>query len=160
MEDLLLADTGRLLRLLAVGTLAYATLVFLLRISGPRTLAKMNAADFVVTIAIGSTLGTVLLDSRVTLSEGAVAFALLIGLQFIVTWTSVRFASVRQVMTGEPVMLAYRGATLAAEMRKVRVTEAEVLAALRSAGLGGVGEAQAVVLETDGSISVVCVPPR
>lgn len=45
-----------LLRILVVGSLAYAGLVGFLRVSGKRTLAKMNAFDLVVTVALGSTL--------------------------------------------------------------------------------------------------------
>jgi uncharacterized membrane protein YcaP (DUF421 family) len=36
-------------RVLLVGTLAYAALVLLLRVSGKRTLTKLNAFDLVVT---------------------------------------------------------------------------------------------------------------
>ena len=50
-----------LLRILVVGPLAYLLLIAILRVSGKRTLAKMNAFDFVVTVALGSTLATVLL---------------------------------------------------------------------------------------------------
>ncbi len=52
-------------------------LVLFLRISGRRALSKMNAFDFVVTVALGSALATVLLSKDVALAEGAVAFALL-----------------------------------------------------------------------------------
>ena len=45
-------------RVLVVGVLAYSALVLLLRISGKRTLTKMNAFDLVVTVALGSTLAT------------------------------------------------------------------------------------------------------
>ena len=58
------------LRVLAVGTCAYAALVLLLRCSGKRTLSKMNAFDLVVTVALGSTLATVLLSKGVALAEG------------------------------------------------------------------------------------------
>jgi uncharacterized membrane protein YcaP (DUF421 family) len=54
-----------LLRVVVVGILAYTGLVLLLRISGKRTLSKMNAFDFVVTVALGSTLATILLSSDV-----------------------------------------------------------------------------------------------
>lgn len=63
------------LRVLLVGTAAYATLVVVLRVSGKRTLAKLNAFDFVVTVALGSTLATILLNSTVSWTEGAVALA-------------------------------------------------------------------------------------
>ena len=49
-------------RTLLVGPLAYVALVLLLRISGKRTLTKLNAFDLVVTVALGSTLATVQLE--------------------------------------------------------------------------------------------------
>jgi uncharacterized membrane protein YcaP (DUF421 family) len=54
---------ARLGRALLVATLTYAALVLLLRISGKRTLTKLNAFDPVVTVALGSTLATVLLSN-------------------------------------------------------------------------------------------------
>lgn len=155
MEQVLFGGWDSLLRTLVVGVLAYIALVFFLRISGKRTLSKMNAFDLVVTVALGSTLATILLDRNVALAEGALAFALLIALQYIVTWSSVRARWVRQVVTGEPRMLAHRGQLLPQAMRAARVTEDEVHAALRSAGVAALEDAEAVVLETDGSVSVV-----
>jgi uncharacterized membrane protein YcaP (DUF421 family) len=144
-----------LLRTLVVGVLAYVVLVVFLRLSGNRTLSKLNAFDFVVTVALGSTLATALLNKDVTLADGALAFALLIGLQFIVTWSSVRLRWLRRLATGEPVMLLYRGEFLPAALRRARVTEDEVRAAIRSAQLPSLEDAEAVVIETDGSLSVV-----
>ena len=41
-------------RVALVGTIAFVVVVVLLRLSGKRTLAKMNAFDLVVTVALGS----------------------------------------------------------------------------------------------------------
>jgi uncharacterized membrane protein YcaP (DUF421 family) len=49
----------------------------------------------------------------------------------------------------------YRGELLSDAMRRSRVTESEMHAALRTAGFSAAGEIAAVVLETDGSLSVV-----
>ncbi len=155
MEPLFFTTWQSLLRTLIVGTLAYVVLVAFLRISGRRTLSKMNAFDFVVTVALGSTLATVLLNADVSLAEGTVAFALLIGLQFIVTWSSVRARWVRQLVTGEPLLLFYRGHALPTALRKARVTEDEVRSAVRADGMTSMNDVEAIVLETDGSFSVV-----
>lgn len=144
-----------LLRTLVVGVLSYVALVLFLRISGKRTLSKMNAFDLVVTVALGSVLATVLLSKEVALAEGLLAFALLISLQFAVTWSSVRARWVRRLATGEPQMIFYSGKFLPAAQRQARVTEDEVRAAIRSAGIGSLEAVHAVVLETDGSFSVV-----
>ena len=66
-------DWSDIVRVLIVGTAAYVGLVALLRISGKRTLAKLNAFDLVVTVAFGSTLATILLSSDVSYAEGVTA---------------------------------------------------------------------------------------
>jgi uncharacterized membrane protein YcaP (DUF421 family) len=53
------------------------------------------------------------------------------------------------------VLLLYRGEVLPAALRRARVTEDEVRAAVRAAGIGAVEHTEAVVLETDGSFSVL-----
>ncbi len=143
-----------LFRTLVVGALTYIVLIVFLRISGKRTLSKMNAFDLVVTVALGSTLATVLLTKDVALADGALAFALLIALQFAVSWSSVRARWIRKLVTGEPLMLLYQGSFLPAALRQARVTEDEVRAAIRANGLSALSDAKAVVLETDGSFSV------
>ena len=155
MELVFFNGWGSLFRILVIGLLAYTTLVIFLRLSGNRTLSKMNAFDLIVTVALGSTLATVLLSKDVALADGAVAMGLLISLQFIITWASVRFSWVRRLVTGEPLMLLYQGEYLPHSLRKARVTKAEVLSAIRGSGVSDVAAVQAVVLETDGSLSVV-----
>jgi uncharacterized membrane protein YcaP (DUF421 family) len=144
-----------LLRVLVVGTLAYAALVLLLRVSGKRTLAKLNAFDLIVTVALGSTLATVLLSKSVALVEGLAAFALLAGLQYLVAWLSVRSQRFGDLVKSEPTLLLHRGRFLEGAMRAQRVTRAEVLAALRSSDAVEAGQVAAVVLETDGNLSVI-----
>ena len=145
-------DSGRVL---VQGALAYAALVLLLRLSGKRTLAKMNAFDLVVTVALGSTLATIILSRDVAVSTGVAALAVLVSLQFAVSWLSVRWRSFRNIIRSEPRLLASQGELLHHALKQERITEDEVTAAVRSAGRQAVSEVDAVVLETDGSFSVL-----
>jgi len=158
IEDMLFQSWSDLLRVVLVGTLAYVALVAMLRISGKRTLAKLNAFDLVVTVAIGSTLATILLSKTVTLFEGLTALLLLIGLQWVVTATSVRSARVARLVRSEPQLLVYRGETCDDAMRRERITRSELDTILRSSGLASPDQAQTVVLESDGSFSVTAAP--
>ena len=146
------ADLGRTV---LVGVLAYLLLIAFLRVSGKRTLSKMNAFDLIVTVALGSVLASVILSKDVALAEGAVAFLTLIGLQFAITWLSVRSEKIAGFVKAEPTLLLHEGKYLPAAMKRERVLEAEIRAAVRSQGLSSVEQAQAVVLETDGSFNVV-----
>lgn len=151
-------DWQGLVRVLVMGVCSYAALIALLRISGKRTLAKLNAFDFVVTVALGSTLATVLLSSTVALAEGVTALALLIGLQYAVAWTSVHSGHVRRLVRSEPTLVAYRGQLLHDALRRQRVTETEVRQVLRQQGQPSVEQVAALVLESDGSFSLVSDP--
>jgi uncharacterized membrane protein YcaP (DUF421 family) len=120
--------------------------VLILRVSGKRTLAKLNAFDLVVTVALGSTLATVLLSKSVALADGLLGFALLVGLQYAVAWLSVRSPRFGAVVKSEPSLLLHRGRFLEGAMRRQRVTQEEVVSALRSSGLARPEDAAAVVL--------------
>lgn len=147
-------------RVLVIGPLAYVGLVLLLRISGKRTLTKLNAFDLVVTVALGSTLATVLLSKSVSLAEGILALALLIALQYIITWSSVRSERVQQLVKAEPTLLLHRGRFLNEALRAQRVTHEELLAVLRTHGVAEPDGVAAIVLETDGSFSILSDGPE
>ena len=147
-------------RVLLVGAAAYIALVVLLRFSGKRTLSKLNAFDLVVTVALGSTLATILLSAEVSWVEGAAAMALLVVLQLVVTWASVRLGWARRTVTAEASVLVRDGLVDGAAMRRQRVTQGELLQAVRAAGVGGLDQVAAVVLETDGTLSVVAISQR
>ncbi|WP_043540096.1 DUF421 domain-containing protein [Salinarimonas rosea] len=153
--DAFLAPWSDLLRIVVVGTLAYAGLVLVLRVTGKRTLTKLNAFDLVVTVALGSTLATILLNRDVALAEGLTAFATLILLQWVVTFASVRSRRVHTLVKATPRLLVHRGEILEDALRQERVSRAEVLAAARSSGAPELSAVGAVVLETDGSLSVL-----
>jgi uncharacterized membrane protein YcaP (DUF421 family) len=140
---------------LVVGTLAYVGLITLLLPPGKGTLSKWNPFDFIITTAFRSVMATAVISEGTTLTKGLVAFALLVVLQYGITALSVRFRWVRSLTKAEPVLLPCWGERLHHAMCPERVSEGEVLAALRARGVGRVADVEAVVLEMDGSVSVV-----
>lgn len=134
---------------------AYSTLILWLRVSGKRTLSKWNAFDFIVTIALGSILASVILSKDVKIAEGIFASVLLIGLQFIITWLSVRVGWIEDLIKAKPTLLYRENEFLFEEMKRQRVAKAEILAAVRTSSIGSLEKVKAVVLETDGSFSVI-----
>ena len=146
---------GELLRILIVGTLGYAWLMLVLRVTGKRTLAQLNAFDFIVTVALGSTLATVILSSTVAWSEGALALLLLAVLQLVVAWAVRKAPPLRHIVTAEPTLLLRDGQPLDDAMARQRITRQSLLQVVRSSGIGGLDQVAAVVLETNGRISVI-----
>ena len=149
------ADPRHYLTILGVGIAAYLWLVLVLRISGKRTLAKLNAFDLVVTVAFGSLLATVIVSRDVDWLTGAIAFALLTLLQFIVASVSLHWHWFRDLVRSRPTLIVSNGRFLDNAMASERLTRGEVEAAIRKQGIGSVSNVAAVVFETDGSFSVI-----
>jgi len=144
-----------LLRVVVISTLAYGWLVLVLRVAGKRSLAKLNAFDLVVTVAFGSTLASVLLSKNVAFAEGALAFVMLAALQWIVTRLSIAWPPFKNLVRSSPRLLLENGEYRRAAMAAERVTDADINEAIRSQGIGRLEDVGAVILETDGTMSVI-----
>lgn len=159
MPEWIFAGWEPAVRTIVVGVASYLALLAVLRISGKRTLSKLNAFDFVVTVALGSTVATILLSKDVALVEGLVALVLLVGLQYVVAYASVRVPTVAILVKSEPTLVVRSGEMLHGAMRRERVASAEIEQAARMNGVARVTDVEAMILETDGSFSVVPSTP-
>lgn len=155
MNPMLFDGWTPLIRTFVVGVLAYVGLVVILRSTGKRTLSKLNAFDLIVTVSLGSILATILLNKEVALAQGILAFIVLCGMQYVVTWASVRSAFVRGFVKSEPKLLLHNGDPLESAMSSQRVTRDEIEAAARSEGIDDLANVKSVILETDGTLSII-----
>lgn len=144
-----------IIRTVIVCIFAYTALVAMLRVSGKRTLAKMNAFDLIVTVALGSTLATIILSKDVALAEGIAALLTLIAMQYLVAWLSVRSETAQSLVKSTPQLLFYHQQFIEDALYSERVTREEVYAAVRSQGMALMENVEAVVLETDGTFTVI-----
>jgi uncharacterized membrane protein YcaP (DUF421 family) len=142
-------------RTLLIGLVGYITLVFLLRLSGKRTLSKMDPFDFVITTALGSTLGHSMIDKHVPLITTLSAFILLIGLQFVTSYWETHSKALRGAVKGAPTLLYYEGEYQRRAMSSEHVPEMELLAAVREKGISDMKEVKAIVLESNSEFSVI-----
>ncbi|WP_182354674.1 DUF421 domain-containing protein [Flaviflexus huanghaiensis] len=144
-----------LIRVLIMGVLTYVVVVVILRISGKRTLSQLNAFDFIVNVALGSVMATIMLSSDVSLSEGIVTLSVLAGLQVIVAVINSRVPAARGLITSSPALLIRDGQVLSEALKVNRLSESALRQAIRMTGIGGLDQVGAVILETNGTMSVI-----
>ena len=143
------------LRTLVLGIIAYVGLVIAVRFAGKRTLAQLDEFDLVVLVAVGNILSSLMVMNEVSLVQGAAGLLVLLMLQVAVTLVVTRAPRLESVLKTQPSLLVLRGRLLTDALRESRVTENEVRQAIRNAGIADMEDAQAVVLETNGSFSVL-----
>ncbi len=115
----------------------------------------MNAFDFVVTIALGSILSSVILDKKIPLAEGLCAIAVLIILQYVISFISVRSKNFKYFISSAATLLFYKGELLHTVLKKERITVGEVDKAVRDAGYSSYCFVENIILEPTGDITVI-----
>src|SRR3954447_20537630 len=144
-----------ILRVMVVGTLSYIAVVALLRYFGKRALTKMNAFDMVVTVAVGSSFSSAVMSKSISLADGVAAFILLLVLQRLFATLSIHMGWFGRYLKAQPLLIVYRGLILWDAARKEQLGELEILGGLRNHGVAAVEDVLAMVLEPDGSFSVI-----
>lgn len=153
--NIFFSDWMSMLRIVIISIIGYAGLVLFLRISGPRTLTKMNSFDFVITIALGSTFAGGIIQKKVSVADVLLAFIMLIGLQFLVTGLASRSKRFNQTIKASPIILFENGNYLMDKLVSSHVTKDEVEAATREQGYASMENIKFVILETNGKLVAV-----
>lgn len=154
MKELFFKDWETLYHILICATISYLTLFLFIRISGKRTLAKLTAFDFVVAVTLGSMLSSTIL-LQVKIFEGLTGLALIIALQYLLALITKKSDTMKDVINSVPTLLFYNGTFFKDAMKKELVKEEEIYAEIRQNSIERIDDVRAVVLELNGSMTVI-----
>lgn len=155
MEKLFFNGWEPLIHVAVVGVAAYVFLILMLRLSGKRTLSRMNGYDMVVTMALGSIMTKAMLTADQSLAESLLAIFLLIAFQVGLSAASLRWPWVRKLTSAEPAILYHDGRFAEATLRRERVCRDEVVSAVHQKGLRDLDQVDAVILGANGELCVL-----
>lgn len=144
--------------LIAVAARTAIVLLFLiagLRLLGKRQIGQMNLFDLVLIMALANGVQNAMTMGRGELSVGIVSAGMLLLAGRLLTWLFLRRPHLEERLVGTPTVIIDHGRLLRDHMRREHLTEDEVMAALREHGLCDPRDARMVVLEVDGTLSVV-----
>ncbi|WAL39471.1 MULTISPECIES: DUF421 domain-containing protein [Brevibacterium] len=132
----------------------YLAFLLLVKVFGPRILTAMTSFDAVVVIMFGAVAGRVILGDPPTLAVGIVGLVTLMCMEAAFGAIQHRVGAVRSINARPTVVLAH-GRFVEEAVRRAHVSDADVVVALRKAGLARFEQAQCVILEPSGGLSVI-----
>ncbi|MGJ8665795.1 MAG: DUF421 domain-containing protein [Patiriisocius sp.] len=133
----------------------FAAIIFIIRIFGLRTLAKMSSFDFASTIAVGSILASTIINKDQSIIKGALALASIIGFQTLFSFLVRKNDWFKKMFTNKPQLLMKDGEIFYENLKSCNVGVSDLMAKLREANVHKLEEVQAVVFESTGDISVL-----
>ena len=143
------------LELVARTAIVYVVFVLVLRVFGKRELGQFTIFDLALLLLAANALQPAMTGPDTSVGAGRVILATIFALNWLTAMARERIPAFREVLAPEPTVLARDGAWLDASVREEDLDQDDLAAALREHGLERVDDARLVVLEQDGSISVV-----
>lgn len=133
----------------------FTIIIVITRIFGLRTFAKMSSFDFASTIAVGSVMASVILNTNYSLVKGGVALGTIIGFQTLFSFLIRKVKILQKLFTNKPQIIMWNGKMLHKKMKRCNVGEADLIAKLREANVHDFNEVKAVIFESTGDVSVI-----
>ena len=153
MSDWIKISTEQVYGITLSAAVVYILLMIFIKINGLRSLAKMSAHDFAVTIAIGSLLAATVVNKEPSIGQGLLAIGIFILLQAMYSFW--RLKRSKPLLENEPLLLMKNGKILTENLISAQITQQDLIAKLREANVLQLSEVQAVVFEATGDVSVL-----
>jgi uncharacterized membrane protein YcaP (DUF421 family) len=133
----------------------YVFLVVTLSRVGPVIMAGLTPSDYLVVALLGSAVETGLYHGSGALSAGLASAATVILADLGTSALLCRCPRLRRLLVGGPVVLVHDGQLIPAHLRRARMTEEDVRAAVRRHGYDDLAGIRLAVLEPSGRVGVV-----
>ncbi len=130
--------------------------VYLLtRIMGRRELSSLEPFDLILLIVIGDAIQQGLTQDDYSVTGALIVVGTFAILQVLLSFLSYKFRALRSALDGEPVVIVQDGKPVEKNLRRERLTVAEVLVAARLEQVASMDDIAWAVLETSGRISII-----
>src|ERR1700730_6330941 len=137
------------------GIIIYFFLIVLLRLTGKRQVGQLAPFDLVLLLVLSNAVQNAMNGGDNSVIGGMISAVTLVGLNWIVGLLTYRSKKLEALVEGRPEVLIHNGKLFEQALEHAKLTQHEVMCALREAGCATIEEVQAALLENDGSISVV-----
>ncbi len=144
--------------IIILGMVSFIVLFILSEIMGYRAISELSFFDYVVGITIGSIAAEMSTNIDMEWWKGVTAMAVYAILDLVFSFLSQKSSAARQIITGNPIILIYKGKIYKKNLRKARIELNDLLTSARMAGYFNIADIDYAIMETTGKISFMPVP--
>jgi uncharacterized membrane protein YcaP (DUF421 family) len=126
------------------------------RIVGRRQLSDLEPFDFILLVVLGDLVQQGITQSDESVTGTLIVISTIALLSVAVSWISFRSSRARLITEGEPIVLVQDGRPIERNLRRERITLADIQEEARQAQIASVADIRWAILENDGQIS--CIP--
>ena len=133
----------------------YVFIVVAIRLFGKKELAQLSVVDLVFILLLSNSVQNAMVGPDATLLGGLVAAGTLFIVNYLLKYLQYRFPRFGKLLEGDAIMLVYQGKIIQPHLKKAKITEDELMEAVREHGVASIEEVDLAIMEVDGGISVL-----
>lgn len=136
----------------------YILVMVAMRLMGKRQIGDMQPAELVVTILISEIASIPIQDTTQPIIVSIVAIFALVAFEIALTVLTMKSNTLNNITNGKSALIIKEGKILQPQLKKMRLTVADLLELLRGQNIFDLSEVSYAVLETNGTLNVLQKP--
>ncbi len=133
----------------------YIFLSFALKLMGKRQIGELETSELISALLISEVAALPIDNPDIPLSSAIFPTLLIIALEILLSFIKNKSDRLKRTVDGEPTFIIYKGRLRQEVLRENRISMNEVLSELRVLGVGDIEDADYVILEQNGKLSVL-----
>ena len=133
----------------------FVILYLLLRLLGKRELGQLTPFELLVMIVMGDLIQQGVTHNDFSLTGAMLAVATFGFLALLLSWITYLFPAMERLLDGEPRVVVRDGAIITDNLRRDRMTRAELESEMRLAGIASLKDVAWAIIEPQGKISFI-----
>ena len=142
------------------GFIIYTILIVILRATGKRQIGQMSPFDLVLLLVLSNAVQNSMNGGDNSVTGGIILSITLVSANWITGKITFSSKKAERLIEGAPQVLVHDGRVYEQALADAQLTRHELMAAIRNEGYTDLSEIRAVILENDGSISVIPKRPK
>ena len=133
----------------------FAILLVLTRLLGKKQLSQLSVFTYITGIALGSMVSEMVMVKELSIVDSVVALIVWSSLVIIVEWVSLKSATARVLLDGQPTIVIKRGLIMAESLKKHRLNLDDLTMQLRINQVFSITDVEYAILEPNGALTVL-----
>ena len=138
----------------------YIFIITALRLMGKRQISDMQPSELVVTLVVSDIASLPMQNTSQPLLSGMIPVMVLVGLEILTSVLMMKSRTVRKLVCGNPVVVIEDGKLLQKQMKRLRMTNSDLMEQLRQQNVFSLNDVQYCIVETNGALSILEKPEK
>ena len=138
----------------------YIFIITALRLMGKRQISDMQPSELVVTLVVSDIASLPMQNTSQPLLSGMIPVMVLVGLEILTSVLMMKSRTVRKLVCGNPVVVIEDGKLLQKQMKRLRMTNSDLMEQLRQQSVFSLDDVQYCIVETNGALSILEKPEK